>query len=160
MDTPFTTLIAVENAAGTLHDAVEGCTFRFCTVRLNIRNGCLQGEAQTLEAFKKDPYACRGPLREKRAVRDPFSNGTPASTTCPKLTPFLNGKCTTTLYKGGLPWSKRKSLRGKTLMEGMIFKACLCYFWLCICLLLEPLTRTSFRISYTSATKFLACNLQ
>lgn len=44
-------------------------------------------------------------------MRDPFSNGTPASSTCPKLTPFLNGKCTTRLYQGKLPWNKRESLR-------------------------------------------------
>lgn len=73
----------------------------------------LQGEAATFALFRKDTYGCRGALQEKKADRDPYANGTPDSSTCPALKPFLSGPCMTSAYRGALPWQQQRTPRDK-----------------------------------------------
>lgn len=68
--------------------------------------------------FKKDTYGCQGELSEKKADRDPYHNGIPASATCPALKPFLSRTCMKSMYSGRMPWQQRRKPRDKLLHPG------------------------------------------
>jgi hypothetical protein len=65
----------------------------------------LQGEAQTVTAFRHDLYGCSTELREKRASRDPWHQGAHPADQCPEMRGLL-AFCGPDLYKGPkpLPW--------------------------------------------------------
>jgi hypothetical protein len=77
----------------------------------------LQGEASTLEAFRRDVYACHGELKDKKVQRDPFSMGIPTPAQCPALTPFMSRTCLRKMYTGELPWREARFRRASGAMH-------------------------------------------
>lgn len=67
----------------------------------------LQGEAQTVDAFRGDPYGCSDALTGKRAQRDPFSTGGLTPERCPAMGDLLD-YCGPEFYPGELPWAEEK----------------------------------------------------
>eukprot|EP01102_Stenamoeba_stenopodia_P007741 TRINITY_DN2180_c0_g4_i1.p1 TRINITY_DN2180_c0_g4~~TRINITY_DN2180_c0_g4_i1.p1 ORF type:complete len:323 (-),score=62.89 TRINITY_DN2180_c0_g4_i1:269-1237(-) len=64
----------------------------------------INGEIKTREEFKKDPYGCATKdLSLKSKERNPFRREHPYPKGCMELK-GLFGHCTSTLYKGVLPW--------------------------------------------------------
>lgn len=65
----------------------------------------MQGEAQTVTAFRHDLYGCGKELREKRAGRDPWHNGPHPADQCPEMRGLL-AYCGPDAYNGqkALPW--------------------------------------------------------
>jgi len=55
------------------------------------------------EQFSKDPYACHGPLREKRLSRNPQRRTPPYAESCPALRGLLS-YCGPGFYTSRLPW--------------------------------------------------------
>ena len=82
-----------------------------------------EGEENTFQAYRRDPYGCRAPLITKRMSRDPFRRGLPYSHGCPSLQELfafcspevviqdrnkpsesLGSIDPSILYNGSLPW--------------------------------------------------------
>lgn len=67
------------------------------------RLGALEGEQKVLAMFQEDPYGCKGELRKKRILRDPFLRAVPYPVGCPEMR-GLFGYCGSDYYIGNLPW--------------------------------------------------------
>ncbi|KAG0615886.1 hypothetical protein M758_5G073200 [Ceratodon purpureus] len=67
------------------------------------RIGAVEGEQKVLSMFQEDPYGCRGDLRKKRILRDPFLRAVPYPVGCPEMR-GLFGYCGSDYYIGNLPW--------------------------------------------------------
>ena len=68
----------------------------------------VQGEQKALEAFRKDPFGCRGALLSKKEDRDPFAVGPYFGNRCPAMESLLS-HCEGTKQRGHtasihLPW--------------------------------------------------------
>ena len=68
----------------------------------------LQGEHKALEAFRKDPFGCRGALLSKKEDRDPFAVGPYFGNRCPDMESLLS-HCESIKQRGHkasmhLPW--------------------------------------------------------
>lgn len=71
-------------------------------------DGSLKGEAQTLAAFKQDPFGTEGPVRSKRERRNPFRQTPPYPMTCPEIADLLNYRTVDgRVFTGVLPWDDR-----------------------------------------------------
>lgn len=62
----------------------------------------MQGEAQTIAAFRHDLYGCGHELRAKRAGRDPWHLGPHPPDQCPEMAGLLRF-CGPGVYKGRIP---------------------------------------------------------